>query len=80
MSFKEYLSEAKYKILGHKKNKVGSTYHHEVEVQSKSKIDFDEIATEVGYHPAGHGIRKSKAKDLGNGKWLYTFDTATSAD
>lgn len=79
-TFKEYLIEASYKVVSHDKTKKGSRFSHTVIIKSNKKVDFDEVAVKVGYHPIAYGITNSKAVDLKDGTWKYTFETATSAD
>lgn len=78
-TFIEYLSEARFEVVSHKKTKDGWKLHHVAEIASKRKIDVDEVATKVGYPPMGYGLSNSKVMKLENGNFKYEFDTASSA-
>ena len=78
MKFKTYLTEAAFKVTSHNKKKDGRTLHHTVEIESKKKIDFDEVASKVGYPPMAYGASKSKISDI-DGGFRYEWDSAASA-
>ena len=77
-TFKEYLSEAKIEVVSHKKTKDGRSLHHTVEIASKKKIDFDDVAAKVGYHPMGYGISNSEVTKMDNGNFKYEWDSSSS--
>ena len=78
-SFIDYLSEAKFEVLSHKKVKDGWKLHHTVEIASKGKIDVGDVATKVGYPPMAYGLSKDKVTKLEDGKFKYEWDSASSA-
>ena len=78
-TFKEYLSEAKFEVISHEKSKDGRNLHHVAEIASKGKIDFDDVAAKVGYHPMAYGMGNSKVTKLDNGNFKYEWDSASSA-
>ena len=78
MKFKDYITEAAFKVTSHKKKKDRSTLVHTVEIESNKKIDFDEVASKVGYPPMAYGASKSKISDI-DGGFRYEWESAASA-